>query len=205
MKIFKFRKEKDYKAHDKVIELNLDREKEFKYITITNPIDSNRLYIINNIMLNNINKNNELCFYGYENNKNIENNNKHGFLDIKSKIYEGDNKDKLLLYKSKVNNNNNLSLLGEDYFIVLPGGTLSIEFSNYDKDLSVRLALEEEEIQWIWNKNKLYKGFKAIWLLKYKEYFTRAYSFLSISHSSLIKLFYIKNYGYNFKWKYYMI
>ncbi|GAA0121049.1 MAG: hypothetical protein KID00_00235 [Clostridium argentinense] len=147
MKIFKFRKEKDYKAHDKVIELNLDREKEFKYITITNPIDSNRLYIINNIMLNNINKNNELCFYGYENNKNIENNNKHGFLDIKSKIYEGDNKDKLLLYKSKVNNNNNLSLLGEDYFIVLPGGTLSIEFSNYDKDLSVRLALEEEEIQ----------------------------------------------------------
>ncbi|WP_291580101.1 hypothetical protein [Clostridium sp. UBA6640] len=147
MKIFKFRKDKNYKAQDKVIELNLDKEKEFRYITITNPIDSNRLYIISNIMLNNINKNNELYFYGYDSSKRLEGSSKQGALDIKSKIHEGDNKDKLLLYKSKINDHNNLSLLGEDYFIVLPGGTLSIEFSNYDKDLSVRVSVEEEEIQ----------------------------------------------------------
>jgi len=52
--------------------------------------------------------------------------------------------DKLLLYKTKMGSESMNNLIEEDYFLVLPGGILSIEFANGEKDVFFKLMVKKE-------------------------------------------------------------
>ena len=143
MKIFKFPKEANYKEDDDLVEMKITKDKEFKCVVITNPTDSNRIYIIDKIALNNCNYN-EINFYSYEDLKNIEEDSKGGSLKIKFKIHEGESEDKLLLYRTKTDQNSNKNLIDKEYFVLLPGATLFIELLNEEKDACLKLVVGEE-------------------------------------------------------------
>lgn len=143
MKIFKFPKEANYKEEDDLVEVKITKDKEFKCVVITNPTDSNRIYIIDKIALLNCNYN-EINFYSYEDLKNIEEDSDSGSLKIKFKIHEGESEDKLLLYRTRTEQNSNKILIDKDYFVMLPGGTLFIEFLNAEKDAYLKLIVGEE-------------------------------------------------------------
>jgi len=144
VKIFKFPKAENYREEE-LAELKIAKDKEFKCVVITNPTDSNRIYIIDKITFHNC-KYNEINFYSYEDLKNMEEDSNFGSLKINFKVHEGEDEDKLLLYRTKTDKSSGNKLIDKEYFVVLPGGSLFIEMSNWVKDGWLKLAVGEELI-----------------------------------------------------------
>jgi hypothetical protein len=142
VKIFKFNKEANYKE-DSLAEVKIVMDKGVKNVGITNPVDSNRIYIIDKIALHNCNYN-EIKFYSYEDLRSTIEDSKCGFLEIKAKAQEVVNEEKLLLFKTKAEQNCNCNLINKQYFIMLPGGTLFISFLKAEKNAWLKLVVGEE-------------------------------------------------------------
>jgi hypothetical protein len=149
VKIFKFSKENNYGNHEDLVEVKITKEKKFKSVVLSNPKDSNCIYIIDKITLLNKftlsgSKISEVKFYSYDDFKSVDSDISYGSLGIKFKVHETENSDKLLLHKAKMEQATANSLMAEEYFLVLPGGALSIEFPSEEKDISLRLLLGKE-------------------------------------------------------------
>ncbi len=139
MRIFKFSKENNHGNDGELFEVKITKDKEFKSVLLTNPTDSNCIYIIDGITLINklnlnVSRHNEVRFYGYENFKSVDS-------DFS---YEMEGSDKLLLHKTSMIQDSINNLIEEDYFLVLPGGALSIEFPNEPRDVSFNLVVAKE-------------------------------------------------------------
>ncbi|GAA0117405.1 hypothetical protein [Clostridium senegalense] len=129
MKVFKMEKAKDENEFNSFIELKMKEDS--NKINIINPKNSNSIYIINDIIVKNAKEKNEVKIYGC----NLEDS-----IDSEDKNFDYD----LLFYKTKVDKNTNI--LDKDYFIVLPGASLIIEFIKYDKNLALTVNSYEEEL-----------------------------------------------------------
>lgn len=129
MKIFKVKKYINYKGDKNIINLQTKTKNQISYVNICNPVNSSKIYIIDNIDIKDINVNNELFLYAKEVNKDIDK-----------------KENSLLLDKLLINKSNKVSVLQGEQFILLPGGELYIELSQYDKSLSINVSLIEEEI-----------------------------------------------------------
>lgn len=149
MRIFKFSKENNHDNGEGLFEVRITKDKEFKSVILTNPTDSNCIYIIDKItLLSQLNLNsaryNEVRFYSYEDLKTTDSDYSYDSLKIKFKLHEIESSDKLLLYKTKMGSESMNNLIEEDYFLVLPGGVLSIEFANGEKDVFFKLMVKKE-------------------------------------------------------------
>lgn len=149
MRIFKFSKENNHDNGEGLFEVRITKDKEFKSVILTNPTDSNCIYIIDKITLLgkfNLNsaKYNEVRFYSYEDLKTTDSDYSYDSLKIKFKLHEMESADKLLLYKTNMGSESMNNLIEEDYFLVLPGGVLSIEFANGEKDVFFKLMGRKE-------------------------------------------------------------
>ena len=149
MRIFKFSKENNHDNGEGLFEVRITKDKEFKSVILTNPTDSNCIYIIDKITLLgkfNLNsaKYNEVRFYSYEDLKTTDSDYSYDSLKIKFKLHEMESTDKLLLYKTNMGSESMNNLIEEDYFLVLPGGVLSIEFANGEKDVFFKLMGRKE-------------------------------------------------------------
>lgn len=149
MRIFKFSKENNHDNGEGLFEVRIAKDKEFKSVILTNPTDSNCIYIIDKItLLGKFNlssaRYNEVRFYSYEDLKTTDSDYSYDSLKIKFKLHEMENADKLLLYKTNMGSESMNNLIEEDYFLVLPGGVLSIEFANGEKDVFFKLMGRKE-------------------------------------------------------------
>jgi hypothetical protein len=148
VRIFKFSKENNYGNGEDLVEVKITKEKDFERVVLTNPTDSNCIYIIDKIMLLNKvtltgNKSTEVKFYCYDD---LSTDSDFSFdsLRINFKVHEVENSDKLLLHRTKMGHEPMKNLIDEDYFLVLPGGALSIEFPKGEKAVSLNLLLGKE-------------------------------------------------------------
>lgn len=149
MKIFKFSKENNYGNGEDLVEVKITKDKEFKSVVLSNPTDSNCIYIIDKItLLNKLalsgSKLVEVRFYSYDDFRSTDSDFNYDSLKIKFKVHEAETSDKTLLHRTKMNYEPAKNLIEEDYFLVLPGGALSIEFPKEDKDVSLKFLLGKE-------------------------------------------------------------
>jgi len=149
VRIFKFSKENNHGNDGELFEVKITKDKEFKSVLLTNPTDSNCIYIIDGITLINklnlnVSRHNEVRFYGYENFKSVDSDFSYDSLKIKFRLHEMEGSDKLLLHKTSMIQDSINNLIEEDYFLVLPGGALSIEFPNEPRDVSFNLVVAKE-------------------------------------------------------------
>ncbi|MGL4730628.1 MAG: hypothetical protein ACRCW0_03465 [Clostridium sp.] len=136
MRIFKMEKEKEEQVLNDVMELKMKDNK--NKIDIINPEDSNSIYIINDMFVKNAKENNEVKIYGCSFNEGINEN------SIDDECIE--DKYRMLFYNTSINKEKVNNILEKNYFIILPGASLVIEFINYDKDLALRLHSYREKI-----------------------------------------------------------
>ncbi|WP_040328203.1 hypothetical protein [Clostridium ihumii] len=136
MRVFKMNKENSDEQLDEYKDFKMNEN--FNGIDIVNPKNSNSIYIVNDIIVKNPEENNIINIYGCNLNE-----------DETEEVMESVNlqdDDVLLFHKEEIMKDRSINILNKDYFIILPGASLVIEFVNYDKKLNLRVHSYKEEL-----------------------------------------------------------
>ncbi|AWZ49625.1 hypothetical protein C3495_12830 [Clostridiaceae bacterium 14S0207] len=153
MKVFLFSKENSEEKNKKVNKLKLSGKSQIKSVTISNPKKSSSLYIIHGLKIRNKNNNvhslKRIGLYGNNNNNDFKEQKKEEPNIYFNNMNQENHVDKLQLKEVKIRENNNISnleLLDEQFVIILPGGSIAVEFNNELEELDGEISIEKTKI-----------------------------------------------------------
>lgn len=146
MRIFKFEKDKEQKISKKVKPLVLNDKSKFNNIIIKNPSSSKYLCIINGFTLKVNDRENEIYFMCSDKQDIIDKGINLGCLNIDYGLIDYQSSDNLELDTKEIQSNNELELLEDDFIIILPGGSLCINFKQPIDNLEIGISMGEEAI-----------------------------------------------------------
>ncbi|MGY0374123.1 hypothetical protein [Clostridium sp. JNZ J1-5] len=155
MKVFTVKKEKEEelsnKSKEEVSSVKLCDKKEFNYIVIENPSDSNEICTIRNIKVLSTDKNTQLCLMQGEEDEikiseGINITNKVGILNIQGRLKKCSDDEKIELSRDRILQNEECNILKDSVLIMLPKGCLFIKLDNEVYNLNIDINWTSEKI-----------------------------------------------------------
>ncbi|MEA4827706.1 MAG: hypothetical protein VB130_13920 [Clostridium sp.] len=155
MKVFTVKKEMEEelsnKSREEVSSVKLCDKKEFNYIVIENPSDSNEICTIRNIKILSKDKNTQLCLMQGEEDRiksseEINITNKVGILNIQGGLKKCPDDEKIELSRDRILQNEECNILKDSVLIMLPKGCLFIKLDNEVYNLNIDINWTSEKI-----------------------------------------------------------
>lgn len=146
MKVFKLEKNNEHHIGHDIFNIKIEERKKINCIIINNPMQSNRLCVINHLVCKSIENQNIAHLIIASEDKELKETTNFGSLNVGYEYDRAERDGNLEIDIVNINKNQEVDMLEEHFLIILPGGNVHIKLEEPQEKMILQISLGEQII-----------------------------------------------------------